>query len=59
MFVTCKHTNMMFVSTALWKGRSEIYFCFDELYDTDGYCQFYKQKASEDWARLESIGTWG
>ena len=50
---------MMFVSTALWKGESEIYFCFDELYDTDGYCQFYKQKASEDWARLESIGTWG
>lgn len=50
---------MMFVSTALWKGRSEIYFCFDELFDIDVYCQFYEQKASEDWARLESIETWG
>jgi len=25
------------------------------LFDTDVYCQFYEQKASEDWARLDSI----
>jgi len=27
------------------------------LFDIDVYCQFYEQKASEDWARLESIET--
>jgi len=29
------------------------------LYDTDIYCQFYEQKGSENWTRLESIETWG
>jgi len=29
------------------------------LFDTDVYCQFYKQKASENWTRLESIVIWG
>jgi len=27
------------------------------LFDTDVYCQFYKQKASENWTRLDSIVT--
>jgi len=27
------------------------------LFDTDIYCQFYEQKASENWTRLELIVT--